>query len=36
MVKVKTNEWLLKVKQKLGQEGLIKELNGDMSLVNSL
>lgn len=36
MVKVKTNEWLLKVKEKLSQEGLIKELNGDMNLVNSL
>jgi len=33
MTKVKTDDWLTKIKQKLGQEGLQKELNGDLSLL---
>ena len=32
MIKVKTNEWLDKVKDKMGMQALREDLNGDMSL----
>jgi len=32
-VKVKTNDWLKKVKEKLGDKALADELNGDKSLI---
>ena len=34
MTKIKTNEWLRKVKEKLGDKALLEELNGDKSLLS--
>lgn len=34
MSKIKTNEWLYKIKSTLGEKELLLELNGDMSLLN--
>jgi hypothetical protein len=36
MVKIKTNEWLNKVKDKLGQKALLLEVNNDASLIESI
>jgi len=36
MVKIKTNDWLKKVKEKFGDKGLIDELNGDYELLKEL
>jgi hypothetical protein len=36
MVKAKTNEWLRKVKYKLGEKALLDELNGDKDLLINL
>ncbi len=33
MVKIKTSKWLSQIKDKLGTQALLKELNGDMSLL---
>jgi RNA ligase len=33
MVKIKTDSWINKIKEVLGQEALIEELNGDLSLM---
>lgn len=33
MTKIKTNSWILKVKEKMGINELIKELNGDKELI---
>jgi len=35
-VKVKTNDWLQKVRNKLGDKGLLDELNGDRNLLKEL
>jgi hypothetical protein len=34
MSKIKTNEWLDRIKNTLGEKELLLELNGDMSLLN--
>jgi hypothetical protein len=33
MTKIKTNQWLNKIKEKLGEKGLLEELNGDATLL---
>ena len=33
MTKIKTKEWLRKVKDKLGDKALLEEVNGDRSLL---
>ena len=36
MTKVKTNDWLNKVRQKMGDKALLDELNGDIELFNKI
>ena len=36
MVKIKTNEWLIKVREKLGAKALADELNGDKYLIEQV
>jgi len=34
--KIKTNDWLIKVRERMGYKALLDELNGDMELLNEL
>jgi hypothetical protein len=36
MCKVKTNEWLFRLKNTMGAEKLKEELNGDVELINEV